>query len=109
MVPSRVVNQCVGEVLVVINIYVGNLPFVTDEPGLRALFEPFGSLAKVTVVSDRESGKSRGFGFVEMGEEAAARRAIEALHGRELHGRDLIVREAEPKSWSTPSNQRSRH
>lgn len=91
-----------------INIYVGNLPFVTDERELRALFEPFGPLAKVTVVSDRESGKSRGFGFVEMGDEEAGRRAIEALHGRELHGRDLIVREAEPKSWSMPSAPRSR-
>lgn len=90
-----------------INIYVGNLPFVTDEAELRGLFEAFGPVAKATVVSDRESGKSRGFGFVEMGDEKAAERAIAGLHGKELHGRDLIVRVAEPKSWTTPSKKRA--
>jgi RNA recognition motif-containing protein len=82
------------------NLFVGNMSFQTTAADLRALFEPFGQLARVHVATDRETGKARGFGFVEMVNDADAAKAIVALDGKDLGGRNLKVNEARPKSES---------
>ena len=79
------------------NIYVGNLDFGATEAELRALFEPFGSVERASVMTDRDTGRSRGFGFVEMTDEGEAERAIAALNGKVIGGRPLTVNEARPK------------
>jgi len=79
------------------NIYVGNLDFSTTEEQLRTLFEPHGAVDKVTLVRDRATGQSRGFGFVEMTNDAEGEKAIAALNGSSLGGRNLNVNEARPK------------
>jgi RNA recognition motif-containing protein len=79
------------------NIFVGNLDFAATESSIRSLFEPYGSVDRVNVVTDRETGRSRGFAFVEMTDAAEADRAIAALNGHELDGRALNVNEARPK------------
>jgi len=78
-------------------IYIGNLPFSSTEDELRAVFERHGSVASVNVITDRETGRSRGFGFVEMDDASAADDAIRALDGSELGGRDLRVNEAQDR------------
>jgi RNA recognition motif-containing protein len=80
-----------------INIYVGNLAFNATEDDLRAAFEPFGQVEKVAVVKDRDTGRSRGFGFVEMGNKEEGLKAIEALNGADVQGRPLKVNEARPR------------
>lgn len=79
-----------------VSIYVGNLPFNTDQNSLQDLFSPFGEVVSANVISDRETGRSRGFGFVEM-EDDAARQAITALDGQEHGGRRLKVNEAQKR------------
>ncbi|MFO7974732.1 MAG: RNA-binding protein [Candidatus Hydrogenedentota bacterium] len=82
------------------NIYVGNLSYDTDNAALRAMFEEHGSVDDARVIEDRQTGRSRGFGFVEMSNEEEARAAIEALNGTEVQGRTLTVnqaREREPR------------
>ena len=79
------------------NIFVGNLSFSSTEDGVRSLFEAHGTVDRVSVVTDRETGQPRGFAFVEMPNDAEGDRAIEALSGRELDGRALTVNEARPK------------
>lgn len=79
------------------NIYVGNLSFQTTEQDLEATFAAYGQVERAQLVKDRETGKSRGFGFVEMTEDAAADRAIDALNGSQLDGRNLTVNEARPR------------
>lgn len=83
-------------------IYVGNLSYDTSDSSLRGTFERFGEVSRATVVTDRVSGRSRGFGFVAMDEDDQARAAIEALNGTELDGRALTVNEARPRSQSRP-------
>jgi RNA recognition motif-containing protein len=78
-------------------IYVGNLPFTTTEADLRSVFERHGSVDAVNVISDRETGRPRGFAFVEMAEASAAGDAIRALHGSALAGRMLTVSEAQAR------------
>lgn len=80
------------------NLYVGNLPHSTTEAELRNIFEPHGAVDKVTLVTDRDTGRSRGFAFVEMTDASAADKAIAALNGTELGGRALTINEARPKS-----------
>jgi len=75
-------------------IYVGNLPFSTTEDELRRLFEQHGSVDSVAVITDRETGRPRGFAFVEMSDASGADAAIQVLNGRELGGRALRVNEA---------------
>jgi cold-inducible RNA-binding protein len=77
-------------------IYVGNLPFSADEAQVRALFEAHGAVESVSLINDRETGRPRGFGFVEMARADAAR-AIQALNGQEMGGRPLKVNEAQDK------------
>jgi cold-inducible RNA-binding protein len=78
-------------------LYVGNLSFSVDDAALQALFAPFGKVESAQVIMDREAGRSKGFGFVEMAEAAEADAAIAALNGKESGGRALKVNEAKPK------------
>lgn len=80
------------------NIFVGNLNFSATESSVRALFEPYGKVDRVNLVTDRDTGRSRGFAFVEMTDAAEADRAIAALNGTSLEGRALNVNEARPKT-----------
>ncbi len=79
------------------NIYVGNLSFRTEDADLEAAFAPFGAVAKATVVKERETGRSRGFGFVEMANADEAARAIATMNGKDVGGRALQVNEARPR------------
>jgi len=78
-------------------IYVGNLSFNTSESQMREMFEAHGSVASASMVMDRETGRPRGFGFVEMNDDSQARAAMTALHGKNVDGRDLTVNEAKPR------------
>jgi RNA recognition motif-containing protein len=78
-------------------IYVGNLPFSTTENELRSLFEQHGTVSSAAIVLDRETGRPRGFGFVEMDDNGAAQNAINALNGFQMAGRALVVNEARPR------------
>jgi RNA recognition motif-containing protein len=80
------------------NIFVGNLNFGATEGAVRSLFEAYGTVDRVSIVTDRDTGQARGFGFVEMSVNADADRAIAELNGRELDGRALNVNEARPKT-----------
>ncbi len=77
-------------------LYVGNLSFNTSESQLRALFEPYG-VTSASLVMDRDTGRPRGFGFVEVADNAQGNAAIAALHGKNVDGRDLTVNEAKPR------------
>lgn len=79
-------------------LYVGNLSFDATEDELRQLFEPHGAVESAKLATDRDSGRSRGFGFVEMTSDAEAESAIAALNGAQVGGRSLIVNEARPKT-----------
>src|SRR6267142_3174023 len=87
-------------------LFVGNIPHSTTEAELRALFEPHGAIEQVSIVTDRDTGRSRGFAFVEMTDSAEAEKAIAALNGKELGGRALNVNEAKPKTESSSSGPR---
>ncbi|HPQ42401.1 MAG TPA: RNA-binding protein [bacterium] len=80
------------------NIYVGNLPYSTSEAILEGMFAEFGSVVSVRIITDRETGRSKGFGFIEMAEDNEAQAAIEALNGTEVDGRTLRVNEARPRN-----------
>ena len=79
------------------NIYVGNVSYQTDDSRLVELFSEFGEVASARVINDRETGRSKGFGFVEMADDTAAAAAIEALNEKEIDGRTLRVNEARPR------------
>ena len=78
-------------------MYIGNLPFETTEEDLKAFFAEVGPVDRVTIVKDKFTNRSRGFGFVEINGKAAARRAIETLNGRSLGGRSVKVNVAKPR------------
>ena len=78
-------------------LYVGNLPYNITQQRLEEVFSPFGALVSATVISDKFSGRSKGFGFVEFESDDAAREAIEKLNGTDMDGRNIIVNEARPK------------
>ncbi len=78
-------------------LYVGNLSFDSTETDLQDLFEKYGTVTETHVISDRETGRSRGFGFVTMGSNSEGTAAIAALHGKQIGGRTLTVNEARPK------------
>jgi len=80
------------------NIFVGNLSFNASEGSLRSMFEEYGTVGRVNIATDRETGQQRGFGFVEMNVDAEGDRAIEFLSGKELNGRALTVNAARPKA-----------
>jgi RNA recognition motif-containing protein len=79
------------------NIYVGNMSYDTSQDKLRELFETYGEVVSVNIITDRETGRPRGFGFVEMATEEAANAAIAALNGQNVDGRELRVNEARPR------------
>ena len=79
------------------NIFVGNLAFSTTDHELRQLFEPYGAVNEIRVIMDRDTGRSKGFGFVEMHDGTAAKTAIAKLQGQEIEGRTLTVNEAKPR------------
>ena len=79
------------------NIFVGNLDFSVREEAIRSLFETYGTVERVSIMTDRETGRSRGFAFVEMTNEGEAERAISALNGQNMSGRALNVNEAKPR------------
>ena len=79
------------------NIFVGNLSYQTTEDELRVAFEAFGAVERVSLITDRETGQPRGFGFVEMGNAAEAAAAINGLNGTAMNGRAMNVNEARPK------------
>ncbi len=79
-------------------LFVGSLPWVVNDDTLKEAFEAHGTVVSAKVITDRQTGRSRGFGFVEMEDESAANNAIQALNGTELQGRNIIVSEAKPKS-----------
>jgi RNA recognition motif-containing protein len=81
-------------------IYVGNLSFQSTEDTIRELFTPHGEIQEVSIVTDRETGRSRGFAFVTMPQDAQAQAAITALSGKEVEGRALTVNEARPRATS---------
>lgn len=79
------------------DIYVGNLPWSCNDDDLRELFEPFGQVEGARVIMDRETGRSRGFGFVQMPSNEEANQAIQNLNGQDMDGRPLRVNESQPK------------
>lgn len=87
-------------------IFVGNLSFNMTEGELRSMFEPYGSVESALIVTDRNTGRSRGFGFVEMSDNGAADQAITALNGKDSGGRSLTVNEARPKMESSRGGPR---
>ena len=87
------------------NIYVGNLPYGIDRDELRGYFETYGEVSAARIVTDRESGRSKGFGFVEMPNDAQANKAIEALNGQEIGGRKAVVNEARPREERPPRRE----
>jgi cold-inducible RNA-binding protein len=80
------------------NIFVGNLSFTATEDGVRSMFEGYGTVERVSIVTDRDTGQPKGFGFVEMTNDAEAEKAISELNGTELNGRALTINEARPKT-----------
>ncbi len=84
------------------NIYVGNLSYQADEQHLEELFAPFGEIRNIRVMTDRETGRPRGFGFVEMAQGADGQKAIDALNGQDLLGRALTINEARPREERGP-------
>ena len=90
------------------NIYVGNLPYSVRDEELRATFEPFGTVVAAEVIFDKRTRRSRGYGFVEMPEAAEGQRAIEALNGKEVHGRELRVDASQPKGEREPGESGER-
>jgi len=90
------------------NIFVGNLSFNTSEDELRQLFEPFGQVERVSILTDRDTGRSRGFGFVEMANNDEGEKAISTLNGSQVGGRTLNVNEARPKAERSGGGGRDR-
>jgi RNA recognition motif-containing protein len=90
------------------NIFVGNLSFSTTEDELRQLFEPHGQVDRVSIMTDRDTGRSRGFGFVEMASNEDGEKAIAALNGSQIGGRTLNVNEARPKTERAGGGGRDR-
>ncbi len=83
-------------------LYVGNMPYSTTEAELESMFSAHGQVVSVAVINDRETGRSKGFGFVEMADKAAGNAAIEALNGNQMGGRALVVNEARPPKKREP-------
>ena len=79
------------------NIYVGNLPYSITPDEVKNVFSVYGEVAAVRLVKDRETGRAKGFGFVEMHDEAQAKAALEAMNGQEIGGRKVVVNEANPR------------
>jgi RNA recognition motif-containing protein len=90
-------------------IYVGNMSYGTTEESLRNLFSGFGDVENVKIITDRETGRAKGFGFITMSNDAQANKAIEELNDKEFEGRNLRVNEAKPREPRQRSNYNSRY
>ena len=90
------------------NIYVGNLPYSVTDDDLRAAFAEFGDVASAKIIMDRYSGRSKGFGFVEMDNDTEAEEAIKSLDNTDMHGRNLRVNQAKPRA-DRPQRRESRY
>lgn len=90
------------------NIYVGNLPYSATENSLRDLFEGYGAVTTAKIVTDKFTGSSRGFGFVEMPNNDEAQRAITELNGKDFEGRKIVVNESKPRENTGRDNRRPR-
>ncbi len=88
------------------NIFVGSLPYRLEEADLKELFEAYGEVSSVKLISDRETGRSKGFGFVEMPDDEAAQKAISGLNGAEVSGRSIAVSQAEERKPSNGGDRR---
>jgi len=88
------------------NIYVGNLSYGVDEDGLKQTFGEYGEVTSVKIISDKFTGRSKGFGFVEMANDDQDKEAIEALNGKEMDGRNITVNEARPREDNRDRNRR---
>lgn len=88
------------------NIFVGSLPYRLEEADLKELFEAYGEVSSVKLISDRETGRSKGFGFVEMPDDEAAQKAIAGLNGAEVSGRSIAVSQAEERKPSSGGDRR---
>jgi RNA recognition motif-containing protein len=86
------------------NIFVGSLPYKVEEADLKELFEAYGEVSSVKIITDRETGRSKGFGFVEMSDDEAGTKAVSGLNGAEIGGRTIVVSQAEDRK---PSERRS--
>ena len=91
------------------NIYVGNLPYSVSEDELRAMFSEFGEVASVNLITDKFTGKAKGFGFVEMPKQAEAEAAIKALNEKDLKGRNMKVNQARPRTERPARTNRPRY
>ena len=89
------------------NIYVGNLSYNVEEFDLKEIFEEYGEVSSVKIITDKFTGKSKGFGFIEMSDDNEAKRAIEELNGGELENRKIVVNESQPKEERSNNNRRS--
>jgi RNA recognition motif-containing protein len=89
------------------NIYVGNLPFKIEEEDLRKIFEAYGEVESVKIISDKFSGRSKGFGFVEMPDDDEARKSIDELNNTEFEGRNIVVNKARERSENRRNFNRS--
>jgi RNA recognition motif-containing protein len=92
---------------VLMNIYVGNLPYRLTNEKLEETFASFGQVSKANIIMDRETGRSKGFGFVEMPSAAEAEAAINALNGTELEGRNITVNQARPREDNRPKQRKA--
>ncbi|MBT3749797.1 MAG: RNA-binding protein [Bacteroidetes bacterium] len=88
------------------NIYVGNLSYGVDESQLKGIFEQYGEVSSVKIINDKFTGRSKGFGFVEMDDDDAARQAIEEMNGHSVDNRNMVVNEARPR---TENRERRRY
>ena len=86
-------------------LYVGGLPWATTQDELREVFEKVGTVTSATIITDKFSGRSKGFGFIEMSSDAEAQKAIESLNGKDFGGRTLTVNEARPMSERPPRHE----
>jgi RNA recognition motif-containing protein len=91
-------HKRLGQGRISMKIYVGNLPFSVDDAALEEIFKQYGAVDSAKVITDRDTGRSRGFGFVEMEDDEEANKAIEATNGLEVEGRTLAVNKARPKA-----------
>src|ERR1700744_4170498 len=96
-VQKRVGAYALPHKLILMNIFVGSLPYTLGEAELKELFEAYGEVSSVKVINDRETGRSKGFGFVEMPDDESAQSAITALNGSSVKGRNIAVSQAEEK------------
>jgi RNA recognition motif-containing protein len=91
------------------NIYVGNLAYGLTDANLKEIFSPYGEVASASIIMDRDSGRSKGFGFVEMPNNTEAENAIKNLNGKEVQGRNITVNQAKPRTERERPPRRSRY